>query len=222
MLYPNHSFPSSLFYPQSPPIPHPFLPCFPSERGRAPRAIDLGTAHQVAIRLGASPPILRVRWSGGRKGIPKTGKSQKQPVLPLLRVPQETKLQHNHNIFAEGLSQLQVPWFVIQSLWAQVSWLWVCLWCPRPLWLLQSFCPLFHRFPHTPPNVLLWASASLCWKKPLWGWPCSCLCAFYLFMTFFKNIFPTLNQVGNYCALIKIICLIFCLSSGYLSDKCWD
>lgn len=66
------------------------------------------------------PSHIKVRWSSGRKGIPKAGKSQKQPVLPLLRVPQETKLQHNR--YAEGLSQSQVPWLVslFELLWTQV------------------------------------------------------------------------------------------------------
>lgn len=42
------------------------------------------------------------------------------------------------------------------------------VWCPRPLWLPQSYLPLFHKTPQILSNVWRWYSASVsisCWRS---------------------------------------------------------
>lgn len=62
-----------------------------------------------------------------------------------------------------------------------IMWL-LFLWCPRPLYLLKSFCSLLCRIPPSLLSVCLWVSASVptsCWMKCLWWWMC-CLCIVYI------------------------------------------
>ena len=80
--------PPSLFSPTFPPpsTPLPFL----FKRREASQGYQLALAYRIALRLGASSPIEARQGSPvGEKGPKGRQQNQRQPLLPLLRVPIE-------------------------------------------------------------------------------------------------------------------------------------
>jgi hypothetical protein len=137
-------------------------------------------AYQVAKWLGTFP------HSKGGQGNPLEGqgsqKHQKTSVTtnaPSVRSLQITKLHNYNRMQSIQIRPALASWLLIQSQWAPVSpgllILWILLWCPGPLWLLQSFLPIFLKISWTFPKGCLWIFVSVpfcCWMKPLWWQLC--------------------------------------------------
>lgn len=105
----------------------PLLPIYSSSLSllkRADPSRDLNRTWQNKLQSDeAQLPQIKAGWCDpvGRKGSPKQAKSQRQFPLSLLGVPRKQQAtQLSHMCRGPRPDPLQVPWLLVQSLWAHM------------------------------------------------------------------------------------------------------
>jgi hypothetical protein len=168
-------------------------------------------AYQVAVRLGASLPIKTGQANPVGKKESQHQERVRDSATPTVRsptrIPSYTTIAYMQRTYVRCIHGCLFS--LCKSLWGLVSWFCGPYSCDvlLPLWLLQSFLPLFLGTPLISSNKSLVVGFCICshiscWMKPLWWWLCWAL-------------------VYEYCRVISLgiisLMFIFCWSCLVLS-----